>query len=189
MKKPEKMLIYLSYPVMDISSEPWYIQTLIDNTPKHWVFYRPLFPIQEQPELIDRLKYFIPEDRKQKLALTPSTKTLSVSEHTVLTLVEEFSSVPPPNHSTLLMLRDLSILSISDIVVVSCDNPDFGGRSMELLWSNILDIPTMGIVDRFLLGPWLQSNVDVIVRSLYACEELIFRGSAVDSQRKEFEKI
>lgn len=190
MNKPEKMLVYLSYPIMDIDIEPPYTFPVIQNTPEHWVFYRPILPVMgHQPEIYDRLNYYIPKETKEKFSLTKQTQTLSTSEQTVLEIVKECEELcPPPTNSRALVLKDLAILSISDIIIVSCDQPSFGKPSIELLWANILGIHSLGVTDRFLVGPWLQLYTDVMVTTNSVFEELVFRGSIIDSSRKSLEK-
>jgi len=187
-QKPDEMLIYLSYPIMDIDSEPKYLDNMVTSTPDHWVFYRPIFPTYEQTHIHNRLDYLIPETAQKKFAQTKQTHPLMISVHTVLDITKECEVVPPPNSGILLMLRDLAILSISDLVVSFCDEPCFGGRGIELLWANILGIPTVGVADRFVHSPWLQSYTDAMVTKLAIYEELLLRGAVIDSTRKTLEK-
>lgn len=188
-KKPEQMLIYLSYPIMDVGTEPGYVSDLLKHIPDNWVLYRPLLPLADQLKnevFSARLNYYMSKETKEKFALTKQTLPVVIEDATVLSIATQCSNYLPPTNCQASILKDLSILSISDLVISSTDRPCFGEYGMELLWANILDIPTICVSDRFLLSPWLQAFSDILIRNASILQELDIRGSSIDTRRKEF---
>lgn len=186
-KKPEQMLIYLSYPIMDMNGEPSFVNDLLSYKSDNWLFYRPFDFNASQSNLNERLDCYIPDRYKERFRLTKQTYSLAESEYTVKDIVKDCEQFTPPSNGLMMVIKRLAILSVSDLVLVYGGNPNYGGSSMELLWANLLGKYTIGITDRFLISPFFQTFTEVIVKHNSILEELIFKGTLIDEKRGKFE--
>lgn len=186
-KKHDQLLIYLSYPIMDMNGEPAYVNDLINSKPEQWLYYRPYDFNASQSNLYDRLNCYIPDKCKEKFKLTKQTYSLAETKDTVTDIVKDCEKFVPPSNGLSIVLKRLAILAVSDLVLVYGGAPNYGGSSMELLWANILNKYTIGITDRFLVSPWFQTYTEVIVKHNSILEELIYKTSLRYEKRSEFE--
>lgn len=189
-QKPEKMLVYLSYPIIDVGKEPDILVELVNHAPENWVFYRPFLPFQSQMEdagFARRLEYFLGDDARKAFSQSKQTLPLLVENTTVSSIAAQCASYTLPTNCQAPILQHLSIMAISDLVICYCDTPNFHECGIELLWANLLKVPTLGVTNRFVTSPWIQTYTDALVTNSALLQEMDLRGWAIDMRRREFD--
>lgn len=153
-KRP--LLIYCAYPIIDRDSEPNWVSILeyvINNKILEGIhIYRPFYPIKSQESIHSILEI------EKATNLDFLTEALQLEKnYTPTSLKEALVRENHEGYSNRLIGKELWLLANSDIVVADCDLSDKGDRDMILMSARLLAKPTVGICNKFIIGPWLNA--------------------------------
>lgn len=164
-----KLLVYCSYPVLDQSQEPSWVDTLAETINKHgmsdnFVLYRPWHPLGSQKQVFPLLREPHPFFKQNEKTLgIPLELGLSFENPQ---LQRFLSSCDDPEPRNTVIYRDMYCLIRSHIVLADLSKPSFGEVFQDVLFASMAGIPIVGLSDRFLQSPHMMNRVDVFTSPL-----------------------
>jgi hypothetical protein len=164
------VLIYTSFAIMGQEAKPLWIEAVKRHPlamAAKWEFYDPWEPISVQLAKDG----FASELSKPaiELAHDPTLKmdpriTSVLDEPVKLALKQADIETAEGGDAMLTEFKDLYALTRSQIMLVDLSVPSFGGRSQEVLYAYLLEIPIIGISSRFMNSPWLINKCEVVLQ-------------------------
>jgi hypothetical protein len=136
------LLVYCAYPILDRETEPEWVHVLThvkeNNLLKGIELYRPFYSLEVQAHLTEILK----ENSEDLIPIN---------------IVDAIKLEESKEYSKNLILKELWVLSKADMLIADLDLSDKGERDMPLTLAKVLNIPTIGVTNKFIQGPWLSA--------------------------------
>jgi hypothetical protein len=149
------LLVYCAYPILDRESEPEWVHVLThvkeNNLLTGIELYRPFYSLDVQAHLTDTLK-------ENSEDLTTLVNMLNLDKKLIPSnIIEAIKLEEGKEYSKNLILKELWVLSKADMLIADLDLADKGERDMPLTLAKVLNIPTVGVTNKFIQGPWLSA--------------------------------
>lgn len=150
-------LLYCNYPVLEHDREPEWVG-MLDRAATagklNCSLYRPFVPAGEQVHLQE----FLEKEGSSRLATVAALLNINMGDkigYDILLRIEQNIQ-----YSSNVIIKDLTVLSVCDLVVTDCDTPDYGTRDNIHILAKMVGIPTINVNNKFIEGPWLHALGD-----------------------------
>lgn len=169
-KRP--LLVYCAYPIIDQDKEPSWVATInyvMENNNLEGIsLYRPFYSIESQSHIHNLLEKETDNQELDSLMHLMRIEANIRPDNLKMALDLENRL----NYSKNLVMKELWVLSKADIVVADCDASDRGDRDMALMVGRLLNLPIIGVANKFITGPWLAVLTNSLTSTINLADNL-----------------